>query len=61
VERQLRAAGFSDVTLWVLKENAQAIRFYESNGMMIEPQSEKTITRGGAELIEIRLRKRLGE
>jgi ribosomal protein S18 acetylase RimI-like enzyme len=59
-EGHLDASGFSEITLWVLKENAQAIAFYESIGLAIEPGSEKTITRGGAELLEIRLRKRLG-
>jgi ribosomal protein S18 acetylase RimI-like enzyme len=59
-EAHLRSLGFSEATLWVLKENAQAIAFYESNGFIIEAESEKTITRGGAELLEIRLRKRLG-
>jgi ribosomal protein S18 acetylase RimI-like enzyme len=32
--RLLAAAGFLDVTLWVLKGNAQAIAFYESNGSL---------------------------
>jgi ribosomal protein S18 acetylase RimI-like enzyme len=59
-EEHLRTLGFSEATLWVLKGNAQAIAFYESNGFIIEPGSEKTITRGGADLLEIRLRKRLG-
>ena len=59
-EGHLRTVGFSEVTLWVLKENAQAIAFYESNGFIIEPGREKAITRGGAELLEIRLRKRFG-
>jgi ribosomal protein S18 acetylase RimI-like enzyme len=59
-EEHLSASGFSDITLWVLKANAQAIAFYESIGLVIEPGSEKTITRGGTELREIRPRKRLG-
>lgn len=59
-EVHLDAAGFSDITLWVLKENAQAIAFYESIGLVVEPGSEKAILIGGAELLEIRLRKRLG-
>jgi ribosomal protein S18 acetylase RimI-like enzyme len=59
-EGHLEASGFSEITLWVLKTNAQAIAFYESIGLAIEPGSEKTINRGGTELLEIRLRKRLG-
>ncbi len=59
-ERHLSASGFSEATLWVLKYNSPAIAFYESNGFVVESGSEKAITRGGAELREIRLRKRLG-
>jgi hypothetical protein len=44
----------------VLKANAPAIAFYESDGFVVESGSEKTITRGASELLEIRLRKRLG-
>ena len=59
-ERQLSTSGFSEVTLWVLKSNIPAIAFYEANGFVVEPWSEKAITLGGAELVEIRLRKTLG-
>ena len=59
-EGYLETAGFSDITLWVFRENAQAIAFYESIGLAIEPGGEKTMTWGGVELFEIRLRKRLG-
>jgi ribosomal protein S18 acetylase RimI-like enzyme len=54
----LGTAGFSDVTLWVLQRNAPAIAFYESIGLALDPGSEKTIALGGAELLEVRLRKR---
>ena len=50
---------FRSVTLWVLKENTRAIRFYEAHGLVIEPGSGKTITRSRAEQFEVRLRKRL--
>jgi ribosomal protein S18 acetylase RimI-like enzyme len=59
-EGHLAASGFSEITLWVLKENAQAIAFYESIGLTIDPGRVKTVTPGGAELVEVRLRKRLG-
>jgi ribosomal protein S18 acetylase RimI-like enzyme len=59
-EGRLSASGFSEITLWVLKENARAIAFYASNGFAVDPGSEKTITQDGAELLEIRLRKKLG-
>ena len=51
--------GFSEATLWVLKENARAIGFYEAHGFALEPGSGKTITRGGAEIIKLRLLKPL--
>lgn len=60
-ETHLSACGFSDATLWVLKANAQAIAFYESIGLVIETDSERVITRGGAELLEVRFRKRFGD
>jgi len=59
-ERHLGAGGFSEVTLWVLKANAPAIAFYEALGCAVEAGSEQAIHRGGAELLELRLRKQLG-
>jgi hypothetical protein len=56
----LRRAGFLDVTLWVLKGNAGALRFYGANGFVVDPGVEKTVELGGAALVEVRLRKRLG-
>jgi ribosomal protein S18 acetylase RimI-like enzyme len=61
MEVRLVASGFWDITLWVLKENAKAIAFYESIGLVVEPNSERAIRIGGAELPEIRLHKRLGD
>jgi ribosomal protein S18 acetylase RimI-like enzyme len=59
-EGELRRAGFLEITLWVLKENAGALRFYGANGFVVDPGIEKTVELGGAVLIEIRLRKQLG-
>lgn len=59
-ESHLRSSGFSRVTLWVLKENEGALRFYDSIGFVTDPGQAKTIERGGAQLIEIRLRRHLG-
>jgi len=58
-EEELRRSGFSDVTLWVLRDNAGALAFYRSNGF-VDDGIEKTVELGGAELVEIRLRKGLG-
>ncbi len=59
VEDQLRRAGFSDVTLWVLQDNAGALAFYRSNGFVVDG-IEKPVELGGTELVEVRLRKGLG-
>jgi len=58
-EQRLGKQGMKDVTLWVLKDNERALRFYESRGFRIDPGIEKTIVRAGAELREIRMRKHL--
>jgi ribosomal protein S18 acetylase RimI-like enzyme len=58
-EVHLRTSGFNEVTLWVLEQNVQARAFYESIGFGVDPGHQKSIERGGAELIEIRLRRRL--
>jgi ribosomal protein S18 acetylase RimI-like enzyme len=55
----LRASGFSDVVLWVLKENRRALRFYEAAGFAPDPGQEKVIELGGVGLLEIRLRRLL--
>jgi ribosomal protein S18 acetylase RimI-like enzyme len=56
----LKTAGFLDATLWVLQHNRQARRFYESAGFVPDPGQDKTIELGGVELLEIRLRRRVG-
>jgi ribosomal protein S18 acetylase RimI-like enzyme len=60
-EAHLRGAGYSAVTLWVLRDNAVALRFYEALGFAREPDqaSDKTIEIGGIPLVEIRLRRAL--
>ena len=58
-EAHLTPAGFSEVTLWVLERNTQALDFYAIHGFAVEPGADKTIEAGGLELNEIRLRKQL--
>jgi ribosomal protein S18 acetylase RimI-like enzyme len=43
---------FARATLWVLRDNARAIRFYVAAGFA--PALDKAITIGGKELIEVR-------
>ncbi|MCU0501995.1 MAG: GNAT family N-acetyltransferase [Anaerolineae bacterium] len=49
--RRLAADGCKAMIIWVLKDNLQARAFYEALGGV--PLSEKTITVGGAELIDM--------
>lgn len=52
---QLRAQGFASVSLWVLKDNSRAIRFYSLAGFAIEDGSEKEFELGGKKLVEVRM------
>jgi len=51
VARRLAADGFKAMILWVLKDNLKARAFYETMGGV--PAGEKTITIGGAELVDV--------
>ena len=46
--------GFTAVTLWVLADNARALRFYRMAGFVVEPASRKPFTLGGIVVDEIR-------
>jgi ribosomal protein S18 acetylase RimI-like enzyme len=59
-ESHLQSMKFSAVTLWVLEANQGALCFYDRLGFLREPGSAKSIEIGGAQLIETRLRRRLG-
>ena len=58
-ERNLLLGGFMEVTLWVLRDNVRAVKFYESNGFVLDFGYEKILERGGKALPEIRFRKPL--
>jgi ribosomal protein S18 acetylase RimI-like enzyme len=53
--RDLQEQGYRSVTLWVIRDNARAIRFYERSGFAIEANSAKEFELGGAQLTEMRL------
>jgi ribosomal protein S18 acetylase RimI-like enzyme len=59
VEEQLRTQGCVAVTLWVLKDNERALKFYQSNGFFLDIGATKEIERGGKTLSEVRFRKPL--
>ena len=51
---------YKSVTLWVLSDNARAIRFYEAAGFRLEPSSFKTLQFGAKDLTEVRYVAALG-
>ena len=53
--------GATRVTLWVLKDNQRAIRFYRAAGFQPENDSEKQIEIGGVRLSEVRYSRRLAD
>ncbi|OLY73880.1 GNAT family acetyltransferase [Pseudomonas sp. ATCC PTA-122608] len=50
----LASLGLETATLWVLAGNHRAIRFYRNAGWIAQPESSRTLTRGGCELAEVR-------
>ncbi len=50
----LREEGFADVTLWVLRENRDAQRFYEAKGFEADGATKVDTRRDGAERHEVR-------
>jgi ribosomal protein S18 acetylase RimI-like enzyme len=58
-EQDLRTEGFITVSLWVLKDNERAVKFYQSNGFVLDIGSTKEIERSGKTLSEVRFRKPL--
>jgi ribosomal protein S18 acetylase RimI-like enzyme len=53
-KKRLMERGFLSATLWVLKDNLRAIRFYRAAGFEEDPTSEKEIIRGDQRLREVR-------
>ena len=56
---QLIDQGYGALTLWVLVENARAIGFYRNLGLAAEPESVRSLSRGGRTLEEVRYRTHL--
>jgi L-amino acid N-acyltransferase YncA len=52
--QRLVQRGFLSATVWVLKDNLRAIRFYRAAGFAEDSTSEKEIVLGGQKLREIR-------
>ncbi|ROU02270.1 GNAT family N-acetyltransferase [Marinobacter sp. R17] len=57
--KRLVAEGFESVSLWVLANNARAIRFYERAGFVLEPDSCRGIEIGGTSVKALRYRRRI--
>jgi ribosomal protein S18 acetylase RimI-like enzyme len=58
--KRLHDAGFTEATLWVLRDNGPARAFYGSNGFADDPGIERTVRLGGVDLLEVRLRNQIG-
>ena len=57
---RLGRLGYQEITLWVLRDNQRAIRFYQAAGFRIDKGKDQILDLGGAKLVEIRLRRQLG-
>lgn len=55
----MKRDGFIEVTLWVLRGNARAIRFYELAGFLLEEGASMSVRRWDVDLPHIRFRRRL--
>lgn len=53
----LAAAGYGEVTLWVLTENGRARRFYERAGFTLEPAALMNVRRWDTDLPHVRYRR----
>lgn len=52
--QRLVRQGFTSASLWVLAENARALRFYRAAGFVPDPSGHREIERGGTRLLELR-------
>jgi ribosomal protein S18 acetylase RimI-like enzyme len=55
----MREKGFTEVTLWVLKGNERAIKFYERQGMVFDGTTKTERLNENLELHELRYRMKL--
>ena len=57
---ELRSAGFTDATLWVLESNGRARRFYEIGGWQTNGgRRTEQLRDGGVDVVEVRFRRDL--
>ena len=57
--KRFALSGFAEATLWVLRDNQRAIRFYQATGFQVENGTEQILDFGGTKRIEIRMRRLL--
>ena len=55
----LREQGFSEVTLWVLRDNQRAIEFYKKVGFRADGATKVDVRPDGVEFHEVRFRQRI--
>jgi ribosomal protein S18 acetylase RimI-like enzyme len=53
---ELRAAGYDDFVLWVLRDNARARRFYEAAGLRFDGAEKTPLDESGERLPHVRYR-----
>ena len=53
-QQRLSDRGFTGISLWVLAENARAIRFYQAAGYTVDPGSAQVFELGGRSVQELR-------
>jgi GNAT superfamily N-acetyltransferase len=58
-ESFIASAGYSSVTLWVLRENNRARNFYARIGFREEAAQVRSRERGGVNVIELRMRREI--
>jgi ribosomal protein S18 acetylase RimI-like enzyme len=52
--RAMAQCGYREASLWVMRDNARAVRFYSRVGMTEDPASEKYFELGGHRVKEVR-------
>ncbi len=56
----LRERGFTEVTLWVLRNNRRAIEFYKALGFRLDGATKVDVRENDVQLHEVRYRRALG-
>jgi ribosomal protein S18 acetylase RimI-like enzyme len=61
IETRIRRNLIENLVLWVFEQNTRARRFYEAMGFRLENEKQKEMRFAGANPVQVRYRKLLGE